>query len=209
MLSTYWISRHRKGSSRLDEETIAKNIKTLRTQRKMTLEKLASLTGLNKGHLSRIERSKKAPPYSTLNKIAMALQVDASFLLGERLDESRDTRISFTKNGKGKTVNMMRSLAEGSLYGYNYEAMASAKPGKNMEPYIIEPSFDEEAVFQHEGEEFFYVLEGVHQFIYDGKEYIMEEGDSVYFDSSVPHTGKSLGTKKARILAIMFNYKRL
>jgi mannose-6-phosphate isomerase-like protein (cupin superfamily) len=53
------------------------------------------------------------------------------------------------------------------------------------------------------------VLEGVHQFIYDGKEYIMEEGDSVYFDSSVPHTGRSLGKKKARLLAVMYNYKRI
>jgi transcriptional regulator with XRE-family HTH domain len=135
----------------MDEESIARNIKTLRTQRKLTLEKLAALTGLNKGHLSRIERSKKAPPYSTLNKIAIALKVDAAFLLGERLEVSKDTRISFTKKKQGKMVNMMMSLAEGNLYEYDYEALASDKPGKNMEPYIIEPSFDEEALFQHEG----------------------------------------------------------
>ena len=53
-----------------------------------------------------------------------------------------------------------------------------------------------------------YVLEGRHELIYDGKKYIMEEGDCVYFDSSVPHTGKSLGKKKAKLLAVMFNYKR-
>ena len=77
-----------------------------------------------------------------------------------------------------------------------------------MQPFIIVPSFDEKAVFQHEGEEFMYVLEGTHELIYDGKKYNMEEGDCVYFDSSVPHTGKSLGKKKAKLLAVMFNYKR-
>lgn len=193
----------------MDEDLIARNIKTLRKQREITLEKLSALTGLTKGYLSKIERSRKAPPYSTLNKIAMALDVDAAFLLGERLDKSKDTRISFTKKNQGKVVNIMTSLSEGSLYGYVYEALASDKPGRNMEPYIIEPSFDEEAIFQHEGEEFMYVLEGRHELIYDEKKHIMEEGDCVYFDASVPHTGKSLGKKKAKLLAVMFSYKRL
>ena len=193
----------------MDEDLIARNIKTLRKQREITLEKLSALTGLTKGYLSKIERSRKAPPYSTLNKIALALDVDAAFLLGERLDKSKDTRISFTRKNQGKVVNIMTSLSEGSLYGYVYEALASDKPGKNMEPYIIEPSFDEEAIFQHEGEEFMYVLEGRHELIYDGKKHIMEEGDCVYFDASVPHTGKSLGKKKAKLLAVMFSYKRL
>ena len=193
----------------MDEQIISENIKTLRTQRKMTLEKLAGLTGLNKGYLSKIERSKKAPPYSTLNKIAVALNVDAPFLLGERLDKSKDTRISFTKKSQGKFVNILSSLAEGSLYGYEYEALASDKPGKNMEPYIIEPSFEEDAVFQHDGEEFMYVIEGKQLLIYDGKEFIMEKGDCIYFDASVPHTGRSLGKKKARLLTVLFYYKRL
>jgi mannose-6-phosphate isomerase-like protein (cupin superfamily) len=78
-----------------------------------------------------------------------------------------------------------------------------------MIPYIIHPTFEENSLFQHEGEEFIYVLEGRHEFIYDGKKYMMEEGDSVYFDAAVPHTGRSLGKKRAKLLAVMYNYKRL
>lgn len=190
------------------EELIAENIKTLRKQKNLTLQGLADLTALTKGYLSKIERSKNAPPYSTLNRIAMALGVDPAFLLGEKLNKSDDIRLSFTKKNQGRIVDMVRTLSEGSLYGYNYEALAVDKPGKNMQPFIIEPAFGEEAIFQHEGEEFMYVLEGKHELIYDGKKYIMEEGDCVYFDSSVPHTGKSLGNKKAKLLMVMFNYKR-
>lgn len=192
----------------MHEEMIAKNINTLRKQKNITLQELADLTGLTKGYLSKIERSKKAPPYSTLNKIAISLGVDAPFLLGENLRGSQDTRISFTKKNQRKSIKSMGSLSEGSLYDYSYEALSFDKPGKNMEPYIIEPAFDEQAVFQHEGEEFMFLLEGKHEFIYDGETFIMEEGDSIYFDAAVPHTGRSVGNKKAKLLAVMFNYKR-
>lgn len=191
------------------EALITKNIKELRKQKKITLQELADLTGLTKGYLSKIERAKKAPPYSTLNKIAIALDVDAASLLEINFDQSRDKRISFTRKHDRKRIEQLGSVADGSLYGYRYEALAFDKQGKNMEPYIIEPAFEDEAIFKHEGEEFMLVLEGKHEFIYDGETYIMEEGDSVYFDAAIPHTGKSLGEKKAKLLAVLFNYKRL
>ena len=191
------------------EALITKNIKELRKQKKITLQELADLTGLTKGYLSKIERAKKAPPYSTLNKIAIALDVDAASLLEINFDQSRDKRISFTRKHDRKRIEQLGSVADGSLYGYRYEALAFDKQGKNMEPYIIEPAFEDEAIFQHEGEEFMLVLEGKHEFIYDGETYIMEKGDSVYFDAAVPHTGKSLGKKKAKLLAVLFNYKKL
>ena len=193
----------------MDETRITGNIKTLRKKKKITLEKLATMTGLTKGYLSKVERARRAPPYSTLNKIALALGVDAAYFLGDDLQVPKDIRISMTKRNQRKVVRSVGSLSEGSLYGYGYEALAADKPGKNMEPYLIEPSFEEDAIFQHEGEEFMFVLEGKHELIYDGKKYLMEEGDSVYFDASAPHTGRSVGNKKAKLLAVMFNYKRL
>lgn len=77
-----------------------------------------------------------------------------------------------------------------------------------MEPYIILPAFHEKGVFSHEGEEFMYILEGTHEFMYDGKKYLLGQGDSVYFDSVIPHSGRSIGKKKAKILAVMYSYKR-
>lgn len=188
----------------MSEELIAKNIGVLRKKQKLTLQKLADLTGLTKGYLSKIERSKKSPPYSTLNRIARALGVDVGFLINQNAESMGDPRIAFVKKGQGKIVETADSPD-----GYVYQTLAFGKPGKNMEPYIIEPAFEEKGVFQHEGEEFFYILEGTHEFIYDGKTYLMEQGDSVYFDSGVPHTGRSIGKKRAKMLAIMFSYKRI
>jgi len=187
----------------MDERSIAGNIKALRLNKKMSLDELSKLTGLTKGYLSKIERSCKAPPLSTLNKIALNMDVDVTFLLRENTEEVRDVELTVVRRRERKKV-----VTKGSLYGYEYEALAYNKPGKNMEPFVISPALDKEATFQHDGEEFMFVLEGVHEFTYDGKKYILRKGDSIYFDSRIPHSGRSLGHKKAKILTIIYSYKR-
>ena len=188
----------------MSEDSVGKNIRAIRKQKNITLQELADRTGFTKSYVSKIERSIKVPPYPTVSKIALALEVEVAHLLSEKLSVFTDIRLSFTKNNKGKIVETL-----GSSYGYQYEALGYAKSGKNMQPFIVQAAFNEKNMFQHEGEEFIYILEGKYLFIYDGKEYIMEEGDSVYFDSGVPHSARSLGKKKAKVLAIMYNYKRL
>jgi len=106
------------------------------------------------------------------------------------------------RKGEGKKIS------SATLEGYHYEALAHQKSGKNMEPFLLMPAFDEKAIFSHDGEEFMYILEGVHEFVYDNKKYTLHEGDSIYFDSRVPHTGRSMGKKRAKILAVMYSYKR-
>jgi len=187
----------------MDERQITKNIKKFRIDRKMSLERLGKLTGLTRGYVSKIENSDKAPPFSTLIKIASALDTDISLLIAEESEVPENMNLCIVKKSERKEV-----VSRGTLYGYHYEALAHKKIGKNMEPYIIRPAFHEKGVFSHEGEEFMYVLEGRHEFIYDGKKYLLDPGDSVYFDSIIPHSGRSIGKKKAKILAIMYSYKR-
>ena len=173
----------------MDEIIISRNIKKLRKQNHFTLEKLAGLTGLTKGYLSKVERSEKAPPYSTLNKIAGALGIEVTHF--------------FEKNNEGTIIK-----ATSQLSGYDYEVLGADKPGKNMEPFIIHSPFEITKMYSHEGEEFMYILDGRLEFIYGDKAYILEPGDNVYFDSCVPHAGKSLGDQKARILVLIYFYKR-
>jgi transcriptional regulator with XRE-family HTH domain len=187
----------------VDEKKIVENIKQTRLAAGISLDRLAKLTGLTKGYLSKIENAEKVPPFSTLVKIASALNVDISRLISGDSEIQPPTRLSIVRAGERHRV-----ATKGTLYGYRYEALAYNKPGKNMEPYILIPSTDEKAVFSHEGEEFMYVLEGTHEFVYDGERYVLEEGDSIYFDSAVPHSGKSIGPKQARVLAVMYSYKR-
>ena len=186
----------------MNEKQIAKNIKKIRLDRKMSQETLAELSGLTKGYISKIEKSDSAPPFSTLGKIAQSLNVDITVLTAEDLELPQDIKLCIVRDGEGKKIS------SSILEGYHYEALAHKKSGKNMEPFILMPAFDEKAVFSHDGEEFMYVVEGTHEFIYDDKKYILNEGDSIYFDSRTPHTGRSIGKKRAKILAVMYSYKR-
>lgn len=186
----------------MDEKQIAKNIKKIRLESNMTQERIAELSGLTKGYISKIEKSDKAPPLSTLSKIANALDVDITILAAEDLETPEDVSLCIVRKGEGKKIS------SATLEGYHYEALAYKKSGKNMEPFFLMPAFDEKAVFSHEGEEFMYTLEGVHEFIYNDRKYILNEGDSIYFDSRIPHTGRSIGKQRAKILAVMYSYKR-
>ena len=187
----------------MDEKQIVKNIKRIRQSKKMPLARLAKLCGLTKGYVSKIENSDKAPPFSTLSKIANALDTDISLLLADESEAPENLSLCIVKKDERKEV-----VSRGTLYGLHYEALAHKKIGKNMEPYIILPVFREKGIFSHEGEEFIYVLEGRYEFSYDGKKYLLNAGDSIYFDSIVPHNGRSLGKKKAKILAVIYSYKR-
>lgn len=116
----------------MDEKIISSNIKKLRKQKKITLQALADRTGLTKGYLSKIERSEKAPPYSTLSKLAGALGVETTSILSEKLDPPVNAMLCISKGKDRKIINETKQFA-----GYDYEVLAENKPGKNMEPFII------------------------------------------------------------------------
>src|SRR5208337_1479957 len=98
------------------EADIGKRIKSLRNKKRITLESLAIETGFTKGYLSKVEKSEKAPPVSTLGIIARALGVTISSLLGE---ESPASPISLVKKSERPLITR-----DGTGLGYSYEAVA-------------------------------------------------------------------------------------
>jgi len=187
----------------MDEKIISGNLKQLRTQRQLTLQDLAEKTGLTKGYLSKLERSKKAPPYSTLTKIAGALDVEVTTILSKDILPLEDVRICLSRGNKRPVIQETDKFA-----GYDYEVLAEGKPGKNMEPFILHAPFEITRTYTHEGEEFIYVMDGQLEFCYGQDTYILNSGDTIYFDSIVPHVGKSLGKTKSRLMVIIYFYKR-
>ncbi len=187
----------------MDEKIISKNLKKLRTQKRLTLQELAEKTGLTKGYLSKVERSQKAPPYSTLTKIAAALDIEVTTILAENVQPLEDVKICISR---GKNRPVIRETDQ--FAGYDYEVLAGGKPGKNMEPFIIHAPFDITRTYIHEGEEFIYVMDGQLEFNYGDDTYTLSPGDNIYFDSIVPHVGKSIGDTKAILMVVIYFYKR-
>jgi hypothetical protein len=95
-----------------------------------------------------------------------------------------------------------------SDYGYHDETLAYKRIGKNIEPDVILPVIREQATFSNEGKQFNYVLKGTYEFVYGHKKYILNAVDCVYFDSVIPHGDRGIGRGKAKILAILYSYKR-
>jgi transcriptional regulator with XRE-family HTH domain len=189
----------------MDEKKITETIKKVRLSQQMSLEQLAKRTGLTRGYLSKIENSHNVPRFSTLLKIAKGLDVDIASLLFEdgSTEAPKDTKLSIVRaNEKGGMDRKNNSN------DYFYEPLAFRMRGKSMEPFIVLPSFENKDSMSHEGEEFIYVLEGTWEFMYGEQTYVFGQGDSLYFDSSVPHVGKSIGKVRAKVLAILYSGKR-
>jgi len=181
------------------EAEIGKRIKALRAEKRITLEQLARQTGFTKGYLSKVEKSKKAPPVSTLGNIARAFNVTISSLLGE---ESPRTSLCLVRKGERPLI-----ARDETAFGYSYEAMAHNYPNKIMEPFILTLPVGrkKKTFYQHEGEEILFVIQGSMKFIHGTEEYIVNEGDCVYFDSSIPHFGESIGRKEVKCFMVICN----
>ena len=187
----------------MDEKIISSNIKTLRNQKKITLQALSEITGLTKGYLSKVERSEKAPPYSTLTRIADALGVEVARILSQDMAPAADERLSISR-GKNQPVIDNPS----SFPGHYHRELARDKTGKNMAPFILHAPEKITKLYSHEGEELIYVTHGCLEFTYDDKTYVLKKGDSVYFDACVPHAGKRLGETPAELLVVIYFYRR-
>ncbi len=180
------------------ESEIGRRIRASRVKKKITLEQLANQTGFTKGYLSRIEKSEKSPPLATLGIIARVLGITISYLLRE---DEQQTSIAIVKKGERPLI-----ARRGTAFEYAYEAVAHTFPNKKMEPFILTlPLKPKKKTFtQHEGEELLFVLEGTVKCHYQDQDYVLEEGDCVYFDSGIPHFGESLGEKEAKCFMVIY-----
>ena len=183
---------------------IGKKIKKLRLEKGMTIQDLSVKTGLSKGLISQIENEQVSPPISTLMKIANGLEVEISYFFEQ--DEPAE---KITVIRKHERISSGRRGIKGNInIGYTYELLAHKRPHKHMEPFLVkfEPKErDDVIMFNHEGEEFHFVMEGRLEMIAEGYDpIILEEGDSLYFDSSVPHGFRGLDGKPAKSLTVVF-----
>ena len=95
----------------------------------------------------------------------------------------------------------------GTRFGYSYETLAHNFPDKMMHPYIltIPKEIKQVPLFEHEGEEMFLVMEGKVNFLHGNKEFLLEEGDCIHFDASLPHRGFAVDCDRAKCLIVIYN----
>ena len=181
------------------EDSIGRRIRKLRESKRMTLAQLSEMTGLSKGLLSKIENGLVSSPVSTLLVIADSLKIRLAFLL----DEFRvKPQPKYVLTREEERTRIGRGTEEFGLY---YDMIAHEKSNKRMVPAVItlDNKDDVPVVLTHAGEEILYVLEGRMNFKLGDENFIMEAGDSIYFESDVPHQGSNLEDYPLKVLMVI------
>ncbi len=170
---------------------VGKKIKKERTRKKMTLDRVANETGFSIDYLKKIEAGKEIPPVGALLQIARALEIDSGFFLREQ-ETSLESRIrAYTK----RTEN------------YAYTSLTPGAESKHLKAFkvSIEAMQDHKGVgYQHEGEEFIYVLSGKIEVMVGDHVNTLGEGDSLHFNSGIRHQLRNIGKKQAELIVVVY-----
>jgi mannose-6-phosphate isomerase-like protein (cupin superfamily)/DNA-binding Xre family transcriptional regulator len=184
-------------------KNLGENLRIIRHQKKMTLQELSQISKVSKSQLSQIERNVSVPTVAKLQKIAEALNIKFSDLLPENGNSSRDVypvnnkenskRISVVRKGERKKMVMP--------WGALYEMLCPDLQHKIEFIYLHYPAgTTAEVQYTHDGEECGVVLEGTFKGTFGTKEVILEPGDSIYYDSTIPHCWETVGDTEVRAI---------
>lgn len=180
------------------EVAIGREVKGFRRNLGMTVVELAKLASLSPGMLSKIENGQTSPSLATLKSLAGALNVPVTALF-RQFEEERDA--SFVRAGEGIEIER-----RGTRAGHQYRLLGHTVGGAvTVEPYLITLTEDSDVfpIFQHDGAEFIYILEGEVGYRHGDKIYDMKPGDSLYFDADAPHGPESLNKLPIVFLSII------
>jgi transcriptional regulator with XRE-family HTH domain len=176
---------------------LGNKIHELRTQRRLTLEELANRTGLTASFISQLERNIVFPSIPSLINIASVLGVKTDFFFRE------------SEVPKGKVIKKEeRERFVLKNEGADVEVLSESSLGVKMQPLIFTLKVGGHTGSQlnpHEGEEFGMVLKGKIELSVGKDKYMMEEGDSISFNSIRPHKFVNIGTEEAVILWVVFS----
>lgn len=183
-------------------EKVGTRIKNYREQREMSREDLAARTGLAADFIKGMEEENIYPSLGPLLKIARALSVRLGTFLDDQI--SRDPLIVRLEERK-EELSMHKD--KDHPVSLKFHSLGRGKTDRHMEPFFIEilpESDDDRKLSTHEGEEFIVVVKGEVEVIYGQEVHALKAGDSIYYNSVVPHHVGCKGSEKAEIYAVLY-----
>jgi DNA-binding transcriptional MerR regulator/quercetin dioxygenase-like cupin family protein len=162
----------------------------LRAKRRLSLAQVAKATGVSVGFLSALERGQMRSSIATLRRIARFYRINILSLFETSGDNPRLVHPAQRKILEATPDVRMELLAWGNTA---------------MEPHLfrVKPGGGSGESYAHEGEEFLHVLRGKFEiWLNNGEHYRLKVGDSLYFESSIPHRWKNPGRTEASLLWI-------
>ena len=183
----------------LSSYELAKKLRQLRLRKKIALVDLGKHTGLSASMLSQLETGKMVPTLPTLARIAMVFDVGLDHFFDDRRRQKQFTVV------RAQDRIRFPDRADSPKPSYFFECLAFSAQGKWLQAYMADfPKREPGEVHDHfhEGSELIYVLEGQVAIRYQDEEHALREGDSVYFDSSEPHSYRGLAKSGGKAIVI-------
>lgn len=178
----------------VDETTlnVARQLRTLRERRNLSQRSLAEASGLSRNTLSLLERGQTSPTVSTLKRLAIALGVDMNAFFSSSDDES----IVYTKAKQRLNMQLAHGLMADLGVGMHDQLVT---------PLILQlnPGARSGPALSHEGQDFVYCISGEVLYTVNGKSFVLEQGDSLFFDGNLLHRFQCTSPEMSEVLIIL------
>ncbi|SPD74889.1 Transcriptional regulator, XRE family [uncultured Desulfobacterium sp.] len=171
--------------------SVGEKIRMAREGKNISLDVVANETGFSTEYLEKIETNATIPAVGTILQIARALDIDSAILLKEQETE---------------VINRI-SASEKRTDNYAYKTLTPGVEKKHLKAFqvTIDPLQDHSGVgYQHEGEEFVYVLSGRIEVVVGENINVLNEGDSLHFNSGIKHNLKNLSDRQALLIVVIY-----
>ena len=175
---------------------IAERLRGLRDAMGVKEDDIAVVCSISVDEYKSIESGECDIPVSILQTISQHYGIELSVLMFG--NEAYMNSYFLTRAGSGASVERRKA--------YKYQALAAGFKNRDFTPFevTVEYNADKEMTLSsHVGQEFNFILEGKMLLNLNGKELVLNEGDSIYFDSSLPHEMKALDGKTVKFLAVI------
>lgn len=188
----------------MPENKLGTKIATLRTAHHLSAQDLADRCACDVSVIEGLEAGEVPASLAPLIKITRALGVR----LGTLMDDDESIGPVYIDQEQMEEVARLKSLQTASDAGdLSYFSLAAGRPSRHMDPFIItvDPSNEtDHELVGHEGEEWLYGIEGSIEIEYGKDIFVLHPGESMYYDSIVPHQVRAHEGQSAKFLAVVY-----
>jgi len=186
------------------DNNLGQKITTLREAHHLSTRDLADRCGCEESVIVKLEKGEAPASLAPLIKITRALGVR----LGTLMDDDEALGPAYISSDQMEEVTRLKSLQTNSDAGeLAYFSLAAGRPSRHMDPFVITvtPSGElDHVLVGHEGEEWLYGMEGSFEVEYGRDLFVIHPGESIYYDSIVPHQVRAHDGQTAKFLAVVY-----
>lgn len=184
---------------------IGNKIKEVRKAKGITVQALADRAEVSKGLISQIENNRAIPSLPVLMKVILSLQINLPDFFEELRSVSGEAPVLIVKKSDYRTIQKEADK------GFEYKRILTRTiAGGSTDIVLLElkKGTSRKRLVHTEAFEYKYIIRGSLKYEIDGKDYLLEEGDSIFFDGRLGHRLSNPGTSDTLMLVIYFFISR-